>query len=569
MKPVASDRKNTAMEARPPLGNNLHVDVAYMNQRALQFHAAGKYEEAFNLAIKALKIHPANPDLNHLVAAILVSKQNFLQAHDYVHRALLVKESTHCYNTLGVCQQNLGLYQDAEASYRRAIMLNPLQMESTCNLADLHLQMHENEKVIEVLESRESTQENLRASLLFAEALLNLHRFEEAEKHARHCLKLQPDTVQPYAVLSRLEAAQGRVQKGIEYSRRLLESGSNSWQFFLLQGRIHLEITGDLDKAYQLLSRADSMTMQNAQIKEALGRTLLARGNYAEAWPKCIYTTTYLKVRANARQLDQHEWDGEAKDGSNRLLVYSGEDPMRAVQMLRFVPQAIERVERVAILCDESHVGLFSNMDNVRDVFCDSSESKFPTQNKVKLDDLPMTLKSQSVVASGPYLISKGGKVPKALGRKKKGNPVRVGIAWTPEYLDNFRRFSVIPLEHFEPLRGVMDTQLYSLQTGVASSEIQDWKGVIDLSKSLGDALSLARAIEELDVVICADTLVAHLAGAIGQEAWVVLPSGADWVWQSDERSEWYPTLRLFRQTTPGDWNTPMQSVMQALRQQL
>ena len=77
-----------------------------------------------------------------------------------------------------------------------------------------------------------------------------------------------------------------------------------------------------------------------------------------------------------------------------------------------------------------------------------------------------------------------------------------------------------------------------------------------DPSSRLDDFLDTAAVMSQLDLVITADTSVAHLAGALGIPVWVVLPYDSDWRWLSDrEDSPWYPTMKLFRQRKWGDWD--------------
>ena len=88
----------------------------------------------------------------------------------------------------------------------------------------------------------------------------------------------------------------------------------------------------------------------------------------------------------------------------------------------------------------------------------------------------------------------------------------------------------------------------------------------LDLSSEIGDFASTAGLLAEMDLVITVDTAVAHLAGALGRPVWILLPYGADWRWLQDRRdSPWYPTARLFRQTTMGDWAPVLAAVRTAL----
>jgi ADP-heptose:LPS heptosyltransferase len=88
-----------------------------------------------------------------------------------------------------------------------------------------------------------------------------------------------------------------------------------------------------------------------------------------------------------------------------------------------------------------------------------------------------------------------------------------------------------------------------------------------DWTAELHDFADTAALIDNLDLIITIDSAVAHLAGAMAKPVWVLLPWRSDWRWLSDrDDSPWYPTMRLFRQPKPGDWDAPMQQVAKALR---
>ena len=90
---------------------------------------------------------------------------------------------------------------------------------------------------------------------------------------------------------------------------------------------------------------------------------------------------------------------------------------------------------------------------------------------------------------------------------------------------------------------------------------------ITDLAPELSDFAEPAAAVCSLDVVISVDTAIVHLAGALGRPTWIVLPFAPDWRWMTGrDDSPWYPTVRLFRQETPGDWAGVVSKVGEALR---
>ena len=97
----------------------------------------------------------------------------------------------------------------------------------------------------------------------------------------------------------------------------------------------------------------------------------------------------------------------------------------------------------------------------------------------------------------------------------------------------------------------------FSLQQGDPAAQIAAARGaenIVPLPEGT-PLVDTAALLAELDLIITVDTSIAHLAGALGRPAWVLLPFAPDWRWQLvREDSPWYPTLRLFRQSRPGDW---------------
>jgi hypothetical protein len=143
-------------------------------------------------------------------------------------------------------------------------------------------------------------------------------------------------------------------------------------------------------------------------------------------------------------------------------------------------------------------------------------------------------------------------------GRKK------VGLVWAgrPQHTNDRNRSMKLNL--FEPLLQVDGVTFFSLQTG--KSQTDQW--LIDLSGQLDDFAMTAAVIANLDLVITVDTAVAHLAGALGKPAWVLLPFVPDWRWLLDrDDSPWYPTMRLFRQVCGEDWEAPIRQVISALKE--
>ena len=144
---------------------------------------------------------------------------------------------------------------------------------------------------------------------------------------------------------------------------------------------------------------------------------------------------------------------------------------------------------------------------------------------------------------------------------------LRVGIAWQGNPANKRDRARSARLEHFAPLAEKAGVRLVSLQKGPGSEQLAKMPELaVNLGPELVDLADTAAVIRCLDLIISVDTVVVHLAGALGAPVWVALPSVPDWRWLLNrEDSPWYPSMRLFRQTVRGQWDDVFSRIKIAL----
>lgn len=149
---------------------------------------------------------------------------------------------------------------------------------------------------------------------------------------------------------------------------------------------------------------------------------------------------------------------------------------------------------------------------------------------------------------------------------------LKVGIAWTGNPAQSKNHFRTIPLEKMLRLAEDPGVTLYSFQVGPGEEDLKNLATgelVCDLGPALAreGLVSAGVALLEMDLVVTACTATAHLAGALGVPTWILLSWDAYWIWLRErETSPWWPSVRLFRQSRPGDWDSVLDRVIAELQ---
>ena len=319
----------------------------------------------------------------------------------------------------------------------------------------------------------------------------------------------------------------------------------------------------DLPAALAVFDRAEAAGAEPDRCSAGRWMAHVLLGDYRSAWRESDAT------RRRGTPDPHRFWDGEEITGK-RVIVRSLHGFGDAMQMLRFAPMLASRAQSLMIEVAPRLVELARCIGGVSEVITWGVEAP----------DTPPAWDVQCEVMELPYLFRiAAADLPVATGYVTVPEPVleqtrvrmgprlagrrRIGIVWAASEWDPERS---VPLALLEPLLAREDAEFWNLQHGELGLSMSGVP-MRSATEICGDGLlALAATINQLDLVITVDTLAAHLAGALGRPAWLLLQHAADWRWMHGrEDSPWYPTLRLFRQPAPGDWPCVIEAVQRAL----
>ena len=318
-----------------------------------------------------------------------------------------------------------------------------------------------------------------------------------------------------------------------------------------------------IEAALALYEQAVEAGLPFEECAEARWTGAMLLGRFDEAWAVSDRILAARIAAGPCWHLPRHHqwvWNGRTLSGT-RVLVRCYHGLGDTIHFVRFMPP-LKRIAAETILwAQPALLPLLSSakgIDRLIPLHDGTPEAEWDAD--IELMELPHALRISpgTLPPSAPYLHAPRRRLPPAL--------LNVGLVWAAGDWDTRRS---VPLELLAQLGDIQGIALWSLQRGPAQRDLlrTGAPAVANPEDMSADVMATASLIRGLDLVVTVDTMVAHLAGALGVSVWTLLHFAADWRWGlGSERTPWYPTMRLFRQEGPGDWHGVVAKVAQALR---
>jgi len=303
-----------------------------------------------------------------------------------------------------------------------------------------------------------------------------------------------------------------------------------------------------------------------AHTNEAWLRLLL--GDFERGWQQYEWRKRNPEHPLASRRFRQPLWTGKENIEGATILLYAEQGFGDAIQFVRFTPLVAARGARVVLGVHRPLKRLLQTVDGVSQVVADG-EPLPAFEWHAPLMSLPLAfgIRLETIPASVPYLRAESHLIERWAERLGPHARLRVGVAWcgSPTLAHDHRRS--VPLHALAPIF-YADADFVCLTNAVREGDREEMSrlGVRFLGDDLTDFAETAALASLMDLVISVDTSIAHLAGSLGLPLWLLIPDPPEWRWLLyREDSPWYPTARLFRQTTPGDWTGVADRVCEAL----
>jgi tetratricopeptide (TPR) repeat protein len=425
--------------------------------------------------------------------------------------------------TLGNSYKKRGMLDEAVSCYEKSLKLNPQSPQVLNNLGN---------------------------------ALRGKGEFDEAIRCYEKALRIDPAYINPRNNLGFAYLEMAEFDKAIKCFSTLLTMSPDYSEAHNNLG-IAFRETSQFAEALESFKRALHLNPDFEEAHQNLSALYLLLGNFQDGWREYRW---FWNQRGPYHELQKPLWDGSDIRGQT-ILLHAGAGFGDTIQFIRYVPMIKGRGASIIVGCQKEIGTLLKGVGGIDQIVIEgeriphfdiqSSMFRLPIIFETTINNIPDRV---PYITVNPQLISKWRDV--FLNKRA----FKIGLTWAGGHRIGMYRYRVCPSELFSCLSDLKNVVFYSLQVGIHKDEIQSLPrdlNLIDLTAEIKDFSDTAALIENLDVVISVDTSVAHLAGALGKPVWTLLPQVPDWRWMLNRAdSPWYPTMRLFRQPSPGDWNS-------------
>jgi Flp pilus assembly protein TadD/ADP-heptose:LPS heptosyltransferase len=509
-------------------------------QQAIALHRNGELEKAEEAYRMVLQLDPDNATATHLLGAIRHQKRDLAVAEELYRRAVRIQPRyLQAWTNLGMLLQDQERWSEALECLRAAVALEPSSPSTWVAMGRL---------------------------------LSRAGDLAGAEDAYRQAIFHDPNGAESYNNLGTVLAREGDAT-GARASFEMAAAKKAGYISPMTNLAKLLREQGRLEEAAAMYERALALNPTAAAAHWGLAHVLLLRGEFLRGWEEYEWRWA-LEERPRVPDPKEPRWNGEACKGK-QLIVAAEQGLGDAIQFVRYVPVAAELGGRVTLIVPATLVRLFRDIPGAAVVTSEDSASIVGDYH-CPLLSLPRAFRTtlDSIPSNVPYL-----RTPEPVrqfwedrcGRVTSG--LKVGVAWAGSSThENDSRRSLDPdfLRRLQSLQGI---QLYSLQVSDAQNERRfsaPPSGLIDHTHLFHDVADTAGLIQQLDLVVTVDTMVAHLAGALGKPVWILLPKAPDWRWLLDcDTSPWYPSARIVRQTQEGKWDDVIEKVCAMLKTEL
>ena len=535
-------------------------------KEAIGLHQRGRLQEAKAICEALLRTNPKNSDALYMLGGIAYQTQDYEGSARLMSAAIALNpQHFFLHHNHGIALEKLKQFDAALASFDEAIRLQPNFCEAHFSRANV---LHELEQWDAAVRGYDQA---IRLRPDFADAYSNrgntlqkLQQWDAAIASLHQAISLKPDFAQAHCNLGNLlqetkqsEAALACYDHAIRLQPDLADAHYN-------RGNALVELT-QIAAAVSSFDEAIRLKPDYPRAHMDKSFALLLGGNFAQGWPCYEWRWKIKESEKSRRNFDAPLWLGDASLQGKTILLYSEQGLGDTIQFIRYAKMVAAQGAHVICEVPKALLAVLQGVEGVH-AWVEKGAALPPFDFHCPLLSLPLAFNTElaTIPHSPAYLHSDPHKLlqwQRTLGPQTRP---RVGLVWsgsTHHTNDRNRSIELSYLLNYLPA-GLEYISLQKEVRDIDKPSLEGYPQLKHFGHELHDFSDTAALCTLMDMVVCVDTSVAHLSGALGKKTWLLLSYRPDWRWLLDtNHSPWYPSVTLYRQNSDLQWHSVLEKI--------
>jgi len=539
-------------------------------QESIKFHQSGNLNNAQKGFSYLILKYPNSPDLLNSLGTINLQLGEDSKGCSFLEKSLQMNPNQPMISfNLGNSYANQKKFSKALKFLKITLSNDPNYIEAYKKKGEIltHLKIHD-EALYCFKKAIKLVPEDITILNGIGVNLLELGEAKDALEYFKKCVEINKTIAIFYNNIGLAEYKMNAFKESIESFDKCINISPSTGRFYSNRG-LSYQALKKLKIAIENFNKCISLDPDYPEAYWNKSLVNLFQGNYEDGWKLYEYRWQSF-AKEWARSYTKKLWLGEEAIKNKIIFIYPEQGHGDFIQSYRYIA-LLKDMQPKKIILEVTEP--FYKLINIQD---DEIEVIGPGIKPPKFDlycpimSLPLAFKTQisSIPNKYPYLLTDLTKNKIWRDKFKNGNQLKIGVCWSGNPLHkNDRNRSMFLNDLLELI--FLPFEFHCLQKEIRQEDQEGLNkdNIIDHRDSLNDFSDTASLINMMDVVISVDTVIAHLAGAMGKKTFLLLPDKSSFLWMGERNdSPWYPSIKIFRQETLGDWKKPIKEIIKCLK---
>ena len=539
-------------------------------QDSIQFHQSGDLRNAQKGFEYLISKYPESADLCNSLGTLNLQMGEDKKGCSFLEKSLQINPDQ------PMISFNLGNSYAFQKNFSKALEFFEITISKAPDYVDAYIKKGElltslkmHEEALDCFKiARNISPENLKILNGIGVNLLELGKAKDALEYFKQCIKTNKTIAVFYNNAGLAEYKMNNFQESVKNFDQCINKSPSTGYFYSNRG-LSFQALKEFNLALNDFNKCILLSPEYPDSYFNKSLLNLYQGNYLDGWKFYEYRWQSF-AKKWARSYPKNLWLGNETIKNKIIFIYPEQGHGDFIQCYRYIALLKDlHPKKIILEVTEAFYNLISIQDNEIEVIGPGMQTPL-FDLCCPIMSLPLALKTEisNIPKKYPYLLTDLEKTKEWEAKFENSDRLKIGVCWFGNPLHKNDHNRSMPFNNLSDLIS-LPLELHSLQKGMTNEEQKIIKkfGIIDHQVLLKDFSDTASLIKMMDIIISVDTVIAHLAGALGKKTFLLLPDKSSFLWMGERKdSPWYPTIKIFRQETLGNWNNCIKEIIRELK---